>query len=87
MKKLVYFLKKGSGKNSILFDPILDFLDLRSDHNPLGKKDLRSDHDLQYSEIELAPISSLLFSVFSQVKMAPAVFSLRKTINIGIIHS
>ena len=47
MKKLVYFLKKGSGKNSILFDPILDFLDLRSDHNPLGKKDLRSDHDPQ----------------------------------------
>ena len=55
MKKLVYFLKKGSGKDSILFDPILDFLDLRSDHDPqkedLDPKGSRSDHDRQYSAI------------------------------------
>ena len=61
MKKLIYFPKKGSGKNVILFDPILDILDLRFDYDPPKKKDLRfdlsrsskkkgsRDHDSQYS--------------------------------------
>ena len=38
-RKFCYLLsKKDLEKNPILLDPIHDFLDLQSDHDPLGEK-------------------------------------------------